>query len=173
MSKKVPIKKHPGGRPTKFRWDEKTQARLERLYRDGYTDKQVAFLLEIKEQTITNWKKRHPKFFASVKDWKVGADGEIEVSLYKRACGYSHPEIKFFSTATGIESVETIKHYPPDPTSMIFWLKNRQPEKWRDRSDVELTDKSSETNLELATKLQHLITQAMIRKRADSSGKNQ
>jgi hypothetical protein len=33
-----------------------------------------------------------------------------------------------------------VKHYPPDPTSMIFWLKNRQPQKWRDKHDLDITD---------------------------------
>lgn len=35
--------------------------------------------------------------------------------------------------------VQTVKHYPPDPTSMIFWLKNRQPQDWRDKTEVELS----------------------------------
>jgi hypothetical protein len=26
--------------------------------------------------------------------------------------------------------VQTIEHHPPDTTACIFWLKNRQPEKW-------------------------------------------
>ncbi len=30
------------------------------------------------------------------------------------------------------------KQLPPDPTSMIFWLKNRRPEEWRDKTDVDL-----------------------------------
>ena len=29
-----------------------------------------------------------------------------------------------------------IEHFPPDPTSMIFWLKNRQPDKWRDKRET-------------------------------------
>jgi hypothetical protein len=31
------------------------------------------------------------------------------------------------------------EHYPPDATSMIFWLKNRKPEQWRDKQDVDVT----------------------------------
>jgi len=26
---------------------------------------------------------------------------------------------------------------PPDPTSMIFYLKNRRPDRWRDKQEVE------------------------------------
>jgi hypothetical protein len=30
-----------------------------------------------------------------------------------------------------------VEHMPPDSTSMIFWLKNRDPERWRDAWQVE------------------------------------
>jgi len=32
---------------------------------------------------------------------------------------------------------ELIKYYPPDPVSIIFWLKNRKPEQWRDKQEAE------------------------------------
>ena len=32
--------------------------------------------------------------------------------------------------------VKTTKHYPPDPTSMIFYLKNRRPDRWRDKQEL-------------------------------------
>ena len=35
------------------------------------------------------------------------------------------------------DSKEYIEHYPPDTTAAIFWLKNRQPEKWRDKKEVD------------------------------------
>jgi hypothetical protein len=37
------------------------------------------------------------------------------------------------------EYAEYVRHYPPDPTSMIFWLKNRQPQDWRDKQEHEHT----------------------------------
>jgi hypothetical protein len=36
--------------------------------------------------------------------------------------------------------VEIVEHYPPDTTACIFWLKNRQPGRWRDRVDVQHED---------------------------------
>ena len=35
---------------------------------------------------------------------------------------------------------EIVEHYPPDTTACIFWLKNRQPGRWRDRVDVQHED---------------------------------
>ena len=34
----------------------------------------------------------------------------------------------------------TIKHYPPDTTAGIFWLKNRQRDKWRDKPEADDPD---------------------------------
>ena len=31
--------------------------------------------------------------------------------------------------------VQTVKHIPPDTTAQIFWLKNRRPDRWRDKPE--------------------------------------
>lgn len=129
----------PAGRPSKF--NVSIQKKIKKLALRGFTDIEIAEIVDIKEQTLTNWKKRYPGFFASLKDWKNAADYDIERSLYERAKGYSHPEDKIFCNNGDIVVQPTIKHYPPDPTSMIFWLKNRQPEKWRDKQEIDLTGK--------------------------------
>ena len=136
-STKKPVKDNPkknkGGRPTKF--DEADKTLMEKLYKNGLTDSQVADCIGVTEQTINNWKIAHPKFFESLKDWKAEADKNVAKSLYHRACGYTHPEEKIFCHEGQIIRADTLKHYPPDATSMIFWLKNRDRENWRDRQD--------------------------------------
>jgi hypothetical protein len=39
------------------------------------------------------------------------------------------------------------KHYPPDTTACIFWLKNRQPQQWRDKNKSEPTQNGMPQNL--------------------------
>ncbi|MDE4014421.1 hypothetical protein Q7499_00930 [Glaesserella parasuis] len=60
-------------------------------------------------------------------------------SLYKRALGYEAPDIDIRVIENQIVETPLIKHYPPDPTSAIFWLKNRQPDKWRDKQIQEVS----------------------------------
>lgn len=108
---------------------------LQKLYRFGLDDKQVAEILNVTEQTINNWKKSDEKFFASLKSWKGEADEKVEKSLYQRACGYSHPEEVIYQFQGKIIRANTIKHYPPEPISCIFWLKNRKRLEWKDRWD--------------------------------------
>jgi hypothetical protein len=38
-----------------------------------------------------------------------------------------------------VQEVPYVERYPPDTTAAIFWLKNRQREKWRDRITSEMT----------------------------------
>lgn len=126
-----------GGQPTKF--NDKIKKQIQFLAEKGMTLNEMAEGVGITEQTIGNWSRKYPKFFASVKDWKYEADRKVEKSLYERACGYSCPEDKIFNNNGVALVVPTTKHYPPDPTAMIFWLKNRQPENWRDKQELQHT----------------------------------
>ena len=128
-------KKNVGGRPTLYRAEYAAQAR--KLTRLGATDKELAEFFEVSEQTINVWKKRHPEFVESLKAGKALADGEVAEKLFQRATGYEHKAVKIVADArTGAEhQVEYVERYPPDTTAMIFWLKNRRPDLWRDRVD--------------------------------------
>lgn len=125
------------GRPSQF--NKKIQDRIKALALKGFTDKEICKAIDVPERTFNNWKKKYHDFWQSLKDWKAEADAKVERSLYERAQGYSHPEDKIFCNNGEIIVQPTIKHYPPDPTSMIFWLKNRQPEKWRDKQEMNIS----------------------------------
>lgn len=122
--------KNRGGRPSKK--DSINMEQVKKLYLAGWDDKQVADFIGVTEQTINNWKIKDHSFFESLKDWKLQADEKVERSLYERACGYKHKAIKIFQYEGKIITADYIEHYPPDTTSCIFWLKNRQPQLWRD-----------------------------------------
>lgn len=126
------------GRPSKK--ENINNELLNFLYSQGLTDVQVAKLIGVNECTIHRWKNQFPELRKPLKDWKDEADSKVERSLYERACGYSHQEEKIFTYLGEVIRVNTIKHYAPDPVSMIFWLKNRQPDKWRETKEVTIPD---------------------------------
>jgi hypothetical protein len=103
----------------------------------GATDAEIAEALDVAETTINAWKRRHVEFFEALKSGKSAADAQVAQSLYHRALGYSHPEDKIFNNNGVALVVPTTKHYPPDTTAAIFWLKNRQSAKWRDKQEHE------------------------------------
>lgn len=117
-------------RPTKYKKEFAEQAR--KLCLLGAIDDDLADFFGVIDKTIDNWKKQHPEFLCSLKKAKVESDAKVVKSLYQRATGYDHPDTHFASYEGEIISEEYIKHWPPDVTACIFWLKNRQPDKWRD-----------------------------------------
>lgn len=130
-------KKAKDGRPTKYKKEYSEQAA--KLCALGATDIQLANFFGVCDKTIDNWKSSHPEFLRSLKESKAELDNRVVRSLFERAKGYSHPEQKVFCNNGEITTHETTKHYPPESTAMIFWLKNRQPEKWRDKQEIDLT----------------------------------
>jgi hypothetical protein len=111
----------------------------EKLCLLGATDDDLAAFFEVGQRTIRRWKTAHPEFMAALKVGKDQADDRVVRSLFQRAMGYSHPDVHVSNFKGDVTVTPITKHYPPDTTACIFWLKNRQPAAWRDR--VEHTGK--------------------------------
>lgn len=119
------------GRPTKYKEEYAEQAY--KLCLLGHTDAELAIYFDVSEQTINAWKHEHPPFLESIKKGKEVADVEVVMALRKRALGM---KLRKQIIKDG-EIHELEDEIAPDPTSMIFWLKNRQPKKWRDKQITE------------------------------------
>lgn len=126
----------PGGRPTKYKPAFVEQAK--KACEAGFTDLELAGLFGVCVDTINTWKLEHPEFSASLKVGKEVPDERVKRSLYNRAVGYSYNAVKIFMPAGAKEPVYApyVEHVPPDTTAAIFWLKNRDPEEWRDRHEL-------------------------------------
>ena len=139
--KRAPGERKKVGRPTAFKPEHIAEA--SRLFADGGTEEQVAKALGVSAVTLRAWKRRNPEFLSASTIAKDAADEKVVASLYQRALGYSHPAVKIVTVARGanqgsdVVEVPYTEHYPPDATSMIFWLKNRRPKEWRDKQEVE------------------------------------
>ena len=87
---------------------------LEGWARDGLTDEQIAHNIGISTTTLYEWKKKYTEIADTLKKTKEVVDREVENALFKKA----------------IEG---------DTTAMIFWLKNRRPNDWRDKRETALS----------------------------------
>jgi hypothetical protein len=128
--------KNPVGRPTLYKQEYHCET-VRKLCLIGLTDKQIADFFDISQVTLDTWKREHPEFLMSIKAGKEIADAEVGAALYQRAIGYSCPDIVTASYLGEITIEKVTKHYPPDTIAGMFWLKNRQPEKFRDRHEIE------------------------------------
>jgi hypothetical protein len=139
-------------RPSKYESHVQPKLTLvEAWARDGLTDDQIAHNLSIAVSTLYEYKDKHPEFSEALKRGKDDIDVIVENALLKRALGYSYEEItrepvqvKPYTDEHGnvrehkLEVTKVVvKEVQPDTTAQIFWLKNRRPQAWRDKQDIE------------------------------------
>ena len=121
------------GRPSDYQTIYCEQAK--KLCELGATDIEIAAFFNVSDRTIYRWQIKYPEFCQALKAGKEAADERVERSLYHRATGYSYESEKIFQYQGDIIRAKIIEHVPPDTTAMIFWLKNRRPEDWRDKTE--------------------------------------
>ena len=134
---KPPPIKRPVGRPETYKPEYVAQAaELCRMY--GAIDTELAVFFGVGDFTIYRWKAKYPEFREATQLAKAAADARVTLSLYKRALGYDRDAVKIFMPAGAKKPVYAPyrEHIPADTASMIFWLKNRQREHWKDRQDL-------------------------------------
>ncbi len=122
------------GRKTKYDdfLDRKGLILVEGWARDGLTDLQISKNIGVAMSTFCDWKNKHPEFSEALKRSKEVADYEVENALFKKA-------------------------KMGDVTAQIFWLKNRQPRKWRDK--VSFVDETQLAKLDEMTSMIEQIRQ--------------
>lgn len=124
-------------RPSKYKPEYAEQA--QRLCaNNAFTDVELASFFGVTLSTVHLWKLKHPEFSDAIKIGKAPANARVEKSLYDRAMGYSQTETDIRVIGGKIVKTEVVRHYPPDPTSLIFYLKNRMPDQYRDKQELEV-----------------------------------
>ena len=121
---------------------------LKQLALAGATRFEMALHFEVSLVTFNTWCQRDPEVAAAVNVASDIADRRVEATLFQKATGYSYRSEEIKVIDNQVVRVPTITHVPPSDTAMIFWLKNRQRDKWRDQQNVELSG-SIETKSDL------------------------
>lgn len=92
---------------------------LECWARDGLSDVQIASNINISRSTLNEWKK---KYSDTLKKGKEIVDYEVENALLQSAL-------------------------KGNVTAQIFWLKNRKPNEWREKREVEISNEEQSSSM--------------------------
>lgn len=147
------------GRPSSYLVQYAVQAA--KLCALGAIDTDLADFFGVSEQTINAWKSKHPDFLEAVKAAKDSLDAQVEQSLFRRATGWEHDAVKIITVSDGnnqgshVEEIPYREQYPGSEVAQIFWLKNRQPDRWRDKSEVAVTGNLAEAMRAAEERLKH------------------
>lgn len=125
-------------RPSKYQPEFAEQVRKLALL--GATNEEMSAFFEVSTATLRKWEKDFPEFLLAIKQGKLAADANVADRLYQRACGYEHDDIDIRVVGGKIRKTKIRKYYPPDTGAAFIWLKNRQPAKWRDKTDPKDAD---------------------------------
>lgn len=104
-----------------------------KLAEHGHDDKFMSSFFGVSNATWCSYKNTNTKFFEKLKAAKSKFDFKIERNLANNALGYDYKSEKVTNAGT---VVEYTVHKAPETTACIIWLKNRQPERWREKHDV-------------------------------------
>ena len=90
--------------------------------------------------------KRFPDIKDTIKRGKEVVDRQVENALFKSAVGYEYTEITKELTDSGMKVTKRVTKQVANPTSAIFWLKNRKPDEWRDKKETQVSGEMSVNN---------------------------
>jgi hypothetical protein len=117
-----------GRLPTKYKDELVRQAYLLSLL--GCTEKEMAEVFGVGEQTLDFWKRTREEFLEALEKGKIGADTQVAESLFKCAVGYEYEE-EVVHVVRGEIFVTKIKKYKgPDAWAANKWLSLRQRGRW-------------------------------------------
>lgn len=121
----------------------------------GATDKKIAEFFGVTEQTVNTWKQAHPSFLESMTAGKSQADALVAKALFKRATGYVGKKTVTASFQGEIGDIKEVDdHVGPDTTAIMFWLRNRQPEIWRNNPEPQGEDMKDRKSFNLTLRVE-------------------
>lgn len=112
----------------KCKYEPDFPERAEKFITEGHTQAECARFLGVSVPTFEEYKKKYPEFLNAVKSANRVLDDIVVNALYLKAIGFER-------VVNG-----QVRYYPPDLGAQVFWLKNRRPDEWRDKKEIEVPE---------------------------------
>jgi hypothetical protein len=112
---------------------------------NGATVCELADRFGVPPASVELWAACHDEFAAALKVARAMADDRVERSWYNRCVGYTYDSEKVQYDA-GTETrpgdgwirTPTREHVPPDAAACAAWLRNRRPEQWNEKYNLDV-----------------------------------
>lgn len=110
---------------------------------DGLTFEEIAEQMGIQRTTINRWKGQSQALREALAHNRDSMDRKVENALVKNALGYTYEETKtvveVHPDGTKTQKIEKFQRVAkPDSIAMLFYLKNRKPDVWRDNQQLDI-----------------------------------
>ena len=128
------------GRPTEYDAKYAAMAR-EIVAESGLSQAKLAKVFKVGRTTITDWKKAYPEFADAL---QAGEDiykvKIVEKNLFRLCKGIRVKTKREILKIGGKVSELKMEHYyPPNPKAIEFFLRSRDPERWPNKTQHELS----------------------------------
>ena len=117
---------------------------IEGRCREGVSEAEIAREIGLSVSCMSGYKRRYPEFAAALFRQGDRVDVEVENALLKRALGYRYEEVTRElkpNALTGEAELVPVKvvckEVAPDMAALLLWLKNRRPQRWREKPEAE------------------------------------
>jgi hypothetical protein len=131
-----------------------------RLKAAGLSDAALAYVLEVKPNTISSWKERYPDFKAACDNGKELAVQHLVAKGIMAAGGYDFEE-ETETYRINDEGAEVLasrkvrkKHQKSDPHLLVFMLSNLSKGEWRSMKNVEINEKKMNLNVSVSGEIE-------------------
>ncbi len=138
------------------KWEDSFVERAQKICARGFSQEALADAFGVSVKTIEHWSAERPEFREAMRRGRYDfACNELEGTLFTSASGYFKNEetwetrkVKSWDFETDEEVIleelvlvkRVKKFFPPNVTAIIFALKNRLPDRWKDVNKLEIED---------------------------------
>lgn len=145
--------------------DEDRLAVLQAWARAGLSDERIAKQIGISRSTLNEWKKKYEPIRTALSTGKENANRLVEHSLFKMTQGgkvkvrktFKLKKVEYDGSGKKIREEEYLDsgeeevYIEPDIKAIIFWLKNKMAEDWREKVTEQQTEQEQQEQLLILT----------------------
>lgn len=125
-----------------MKYSPETTEKLVKHLKKGSTITSACQAVGISRETFYDWMDKKPDFSDTIKKAMAIPDRKVENSLFKQAKGFFKVKEKHFEVEKDgkkqlVKVIEKV--VLPNVTATIFYLKNKKPDEFKDRHNLDLS----------------------------------